>query len=142
VTLTCKTCNQETASTAGGECFDCHSLSQEAWLKKMAIRQDPSQFNLDKLIRVLLDQHWMHECKIVQAYMPPRPDPGTRPTCQVHYHYPDGTHSCLRYSKGPLQGYFWDFYGEDFHSPELALIAITRAPAPTRVGTVIPTHGT
>ncbi len=107
----------------------------------MAIRQDPAQFDTAKLVNLMLSQHWMHKCKIDTAYMPPHPHKDTRPTCQVHYTYKDGSVTGLRYSAGPLQGYFWDIYGEDFHSPELALLALSQAPPPPRVEHVIPTHG-
>lgn len=39
----------------------------------------------------------------------------------------------LRHSKGPLQGYFWDMYGDDFLKPELALWALAHASAPPGV---------
>lgn len=140
-TLTCKTCQQQCTSTANGECHPCAAISQAAWTKKMAIRQDPAQFNLDKLVRLLLTEHWMHECKITVDYMPPFPSKDTRPMVQVSYTYPDGEESCLRYGRGPMQGYFWDVYGSDMHSAEMALVAISQAPAPPQIGVVIPTHG-
>lgn len=138
--MACKTCGTATPPSINDECPECFAISQAAWQKKMAIRQDPGQFNLDQLIRVLLTQHWMHECKIIPDYMPPYPRPETRPTCQVCYPYEDGTASWLRYSAGPLQGYFWDLYGGNMYTPELALLAISQAPAPPRVN-VVPTHG-
>lgn len=30
----------------------------------------------------------------------------------------------LRYSKGPKQGFFWDMYGDDMMTPEMALVAL------------------
>lgn len=115
--------------------------TQAQWQAEMAIRQDPAQFDLARLVNVLLSQHWMHKCKIDPVYMPPYPSADTHPTCQVHYTYADGSMTGLRYSRGPLQGYFWDVYGDDFHFPELALVALSVAPAPPRVERVIPTHG-
>ena len=136
---TCKTTNNE--ALINGECADCYRASSEAWHAKMAIRQNPSQFRMEKLVNLLLSEHWMHECEIITAYMPPYPSPDTRPTCQVRCVNDGGTAWFLRYSNGPLQGYFWDVYGEDMHSPELALVAISRSPAPPGVR-VYQTHGT
>lgn len=141
--LPCSECSAtDCASLTNGRCFECAEIAQAAWTAKMAIRQDPAQFDMDKLVKLLLTQHWMHECQIIPKYMPNFPREDTQPTCVVRYYYADQEdHSFLRYSNGPLQGYFWDVYGDDFHSPELALLAISQAPAPTRVGSVIPTHG-
>lgn len=36
----------------------------------------------------------------------------------------------LRHSKGPRQGHFWDSYGDDYHTPELALVALLEAEPP------------
>ncbi len=139
--MICKTCKNETDHTCNDDCWECHRIATEKWQAKMAIRQDPKQFDLAKLINMMLTQHWMHECKIIPDYMPPFPGKDTRPTCQIQYIYEDGTTTGLRYSRGPLQGFFWDIYGEDFHSPELALVALSQAPPPTRVKHCIPTHG-
>ena len=106
----------------------------------MAVRQAPSQFDMDKLVRLLLTEHWMHECEIIPQYMPPFPRDDTRPTCQLRCANEGGAAWFLRYSNGPLQGYFWDVYGDDMHSPELALLAISRSPPPPGVRT-IQTHG-
>jgi hypothetical protein len=140
MTLICKDCKSDADGLINELCWSCYEPKQKAWTAKMAIRQDPAQFNIDKLVRLLLTQHWMHECIIIPDYMPPYPNKDTRPTCQVQYVRDDGQKWFLRYSNGPLQGYFWDSYGENMHSPELALIAISQASAPTGVN-VIPTHG-
>lgn len=139
--MICQECKQETSMLSNDDCPDCFNRKQEAWEKRMAIRQDPGQFDAGKLICLLLTQHWMHECEIDPKYMPPYPSKDTKPTCQVHYRYKDGKTTGLRYSHGPLQGYFWDIYGDDMHSPELALVAISQAPPPPRIDLVIPTHG-
>lgn len=133
--MICKQCSTQTDSLYNDLCWQCHSTAQAAWIEKMAVRQDPAQFNMDKLVRLMLTQHWMHEAEIIPAYMPPHPSPSTRPECKVRL----GS-SFLRYSNGPLQGYFWDIYGDNMHSPELALIALSNAPAPRGVD-VVPTHG-
>lgn len=112
---------------------------QNAWQTRYNHRQDAKQFDTQKLINLLLDQLWHHECQIITDWMPAHPRADTQPFVAVR-HYADGEHKFLRYSKGPLQGYFWDCYPEDMHSPELALIAISRAPAP-RNAMCVPTHG-
>lgn len=139
--MICKTCGNDTPSLHGGRCAECANIAQDEWQKRMAVRMDAALFDSAKLINVLLTHHWMHECRIIPDYMPPFPSADTRPTCQIHYVYKDGSDTGLRYSKGPLQGFFWDIYGDDFHSPELALVALSQAPPPTRIDGVIPTHG-
>lgn len=139
--MICTKCEKQTESTCNGECPKCWNETSEAWQKRMSIRLDASKFNTQRVVNLLLTQHWMHECEIIPDYMPPFPGKDTRPTCQVWYHYKGGEQTGLRYSKGPLQGYTWDSYGDDFHSPELALIALSQAPAPPRIDFVIPTHG-
>lgn len=139
--MICKTCESETRSLHSGDCPACANKAQRAWEKRMAVRLDASKFDCQRLVNYLLTQHWMHECEIDPNYMPPYPREDTRPTCQVHYRYPDGTLTGLRHSGGPLQGFFWDVYGDDFKTPELALVAISQAPAPVRIDFVVPTHG-
>lgn len=139
--MICSKCKGPTESTCNGECPRCWRETSDAWIKRMAARQDASQFDPQRLVCLLLTQHWMHECRIIPDYMPPYPNADTRPTCQIQYVYKDGSDTGLRYSKGPLQGFTWDSYGDDFHSPELALIALSQAPAPPRIDCVIPTHG-
>lgn len=114
--------------------------TQEEWQAKMSIRQNPSQFDTARLLAALLTEHWMHECEILPSYVSPDDDPGTRPECKVRFVREDGQACFLRYSHGPLQGYFWDFHGDDMLDPELAVVAVSRAPAPPGVS-VIPTHG-
>ncbi len=140
--LICETCNSEASMLTNGDCYDCWRPKQIAWEAKMAARQDPAQFNMDRLVRLLLRDHWMHECKIDPAWMPAHPRPETRPICSVGWPEKDGRTTYLRYSLGPLQGYSWDIYPDDFHTPELALYALSQAPAPVRVDVVIPTYGT
>jgi hypothetical protein len=123
------------------DCPSCWTVKNAAWKAKIAVRQDPAQFDMKRLVGALLGHVWQHECKIIPDYMPPYPRADTRPTCQVHYYYKDGTYCGLRYSRGPRQGWGWDSYGDDLHSPELALIAISEAPPPPRVDFIIATHG-
>lgn len=47
--------------------------------------------------------------------------------------YGYGTHNeevFLRHSAGPLQGFFWDVYGDDFQNFGLVIIALMNAPCP------------
>src|ERR1700722_19365640 len=90
---------------------------------------DPSLFTVERLLAVMFDdQHgnlntWRKHAEIIPNYMPPFPREDTRPTCVVKL-----GKSFLRYSHGPRQGYFWDVYGDDMHSPEWALLALLQAP--------------
>lgn len=91
------------------------------------------QFNMERLLNHLLDENhsrdrdmaWRWSATIVEEYLPPHPRPETRPECHVQF-----GDSELRYSRGPGQGFFWDMYGDDFFSPELALVALLNAPVP------------
>lgn len=139
--MKCKECHAEVTSLANDLCIPCWNVATEKWQKRMAIRQDAGQFDPQRLVNLLLTQHWMHKCQIIPAYMPPFPRPDTRPRCVVRYIYDSGEDTFLRHSGGPLQGFFWDMYGDDLNSPELALIAISQAPPPHRVHACIPTHG-
>lgn len=139
--MNCKECGGITPSTHNGRCAPCANIAQNEWQRRMSVRMDSTQFDLDRLVKLLLTEHWKHECKIIPNYMPPFPSAATRPTCQIEYVYKDGTRTGLRYSKGPLQGYFWDVYGDDFRSPEVALVALSQAPPPTHIDVVVSTHG-
>jgi hypothetical protein len=147
--MICKACRTETSALANGRCWRCAQIAQDKWQERMAIRMDASQFEPQKLVNSLLTHHWMHECKIIPDYMPPFPGNDTRPTCVICYEYrncepdahPTSKQTFLRYSKGPAQGYFWDNYGDDFHRPELALVALSQAAPPPRIDVVIDTHG-
>jgi len=87
------------------------------------------EFSIKKLIELLLDQRWHKECEIIPDYMPPYPNADTKPTVVVKYpNKHKGTF--LRYSCGPKQGFFWDTYGDNMMSVELAIIALSKAPIP------------
>lgn len=85
---------------------------------------DVSLFTVNRLVAALLyDMHgnvnaWRKYAEIVPAYMPPYPDENTKPRCVVRC---DGAF---------LRDGFWDIYGDDFGTPEDALIALCRAPVP------------
>lgn len=95
------------------------------------MRLDPAMFDMERLLKALLSEsaclHWRHECEIIPHYVAPYAAPGTRPEVHVR-HVPSGCF--LRYSAGPRQGHFWDCYGEDYQTPELALQALLEAPPP------------
>lgn len=63
------------------------------------------------------------EAEIIDGYMPPFPGEHTKPTVVIR---------CgewfLRYSKGPETGSFWDAYGEDFQTVDLARRELAKAP--------------
>ncbi len=86
---------------------------------------DDMDIDVQRLIALLLKQPWHKRCEIIPDYMPPYPKPSTKPKVVIHC-----GESFLRYSKGPAQGFFWDCYGDNFQSIELAIIALSRAPYP------------
>lgn len=101
-------------------------------LSEIATRLDAS-----KLMGLLLDEPWHQDCEIIPDYMPPSPRPDTRPSVKVRFNNGTEHPPFLRYSKGPKQGYFWDIYGDDMHSMELAVFALSQAPAPRNVGPIV-----
>lgn len=94
---------------------------------------DPSLFTVERLLATMLDDvagnvdKWRKFAEIIPKYMPPHPREDTRPRCVVRL-----GDSFLRHSAGPRQGYFWDMYGDDMRTPEMALLALLRAPIPPR----------
>ena len=79
------------------------------------------------------DKPWFEHCEIIPDYMPPYPGKETRPRLVIRYNSGSEHPPFLRYSVGPLQGYFWDLYGEDFQTEALALLALYNAPPPRSV---------
>jgi hypothetical protein len=94
---------------------------------------DAKDFSIEKLVGYMVDDHasrWRRHAVIIPDYMPPFPHADTRPTCVVRFG-PEGKDAqWLRYSRGPMQGFSWDIYGDDMIDPELALLALHRAPPP------------
>lgn len=84
----------------------------------------------------LLDQPWHSRCDIIRDYTCRPTRRKTRPTVQVRYNDGSEHPPFLRYSCGPKQGFFWDVYGEDFQDVQLAVIALSKAPAPVNVGPI------
>lgn len=147
--MICKKCGKETDRICNDHCLDCWRIVSDAWQARMDKRQNAKRFDPQKLVNIMLQYNWQHECQIITDYMPPFPGKDTRPTCVIMFEYldvkPDAHRTTrftfLRYSHGPLQGYFWDVYGDHFNSPELALWALSQAPPPVRIDYIIPTHG-
>jgi hypothetical protein len=89
---------------------------------------DTTIFNLERLIDWLIgysnsnpENIWIRDCEIIKN------DKNEFVVKHKSKEYPA---RYLRYSKGPHQHYFWDIYGENFLIPELALIALSKAPVP------------
>lgn len=97
---------------------------------------DPNLFTVESLLAAFLaDSHgnvdrWRKFADILPEYMPPYPSEDTKPKCVVRYSYAAGGEAFLRYGRGPVQHHFWDIYGEDYQTPELALMALLVAPVP------------
>lgn len=96
---------------------------------------DPSLFTAETLLKVVLearDTPWLNEITIIPKYMPPYPRPDTRPSCVVSYPFTDPRDGeqdqCFLRRK--FKGHFWDIYGDDYLTPERALLAILEAPPP------------
>jgi hypothetical protein len=87
------------------------------------------EFDNNKLLQLLLDQHWHRECQIILDYMPPHPGENTKPKVVVMFPN-EHAHTFLRYSCGPVQCYFWDIYGDDMITVEIAILALSKAPIP------------
>jgi hypothetical protein len=89
---------------------------------------DPTMFTAERLVAALLYDMagnvnaWRKWAEIVPAYMPPYPGDDTRPRCVVRL---GGS-----FLRGGGDTLFWDMYGDDFHTPEHALLALCRAPVP------------
>ena len=91
----------------------------------------PADFDLGSLVRLLLPYNWQRGCEIVAS--------GT--TGPVHVRHQPGPDAplFLRYSRGPIQQYFWSGEGDDFKDVNTALLALSKAPPPLNFrGPVIP----
>lgn len=100
---------------------------------------DPKLFTVERLLLTMLDtqsgnhNRWWSLADILPAYKAPHAQEGTRPKCVVRVRTTTGGAlytAYLRHSAGPRQGHFWDMYGDDYLSPELALMALLQAPTP------------
>ncbi len=92
---------------------------------------DSKMFDAQALVNLLLgtdyEFSWRQHAEIVPAYIRQSAVPDVKPKCVVKL---GGLY--LRHSHGPLQHHFWDMYGDDYQTPELALLALSQAPVPHR----------
>lgn len=104
-------------------------------------KDNPYEINGRKLAAYLLGFHrgvarspWMASVDIITGYMGKCPRPGDQPRVVVRFNNGEGD-DCpwLRHSAGPHQGFFWDVYGDDFQTVELAILALSQAPVPVDV---------
>lgn len=101
---------------------------------------DLKLFTVERLLSTLLDTRfgnhnkWWSLCEIIPDYKAPFAKPGDAKRYVVRCHGKDVYNiehiMFLRYSAGPRQGFFWDTYGDDFQTAELALLALVQAPVP------------
>jgi hypothetical protein len=91
---------------------------------------NPCSVTAEALVNVLLNQRWHKGCLFVADYLVPKHEPGEPPRIRVKY---VPYEAYLRYSQGPQQGFFWDVYGDDMLTLELAILALHQAPAPIDV---------
>lgn len=66
---------------------------------------------------------WKLRAEIMPRYKFPHQDSEKPSRCVVRY-----GNWFLRHSAGPMQGHFWDSYGDDYLTPGLALRALFEAP--------------
>lgn len=92
---------------------------------------DQKLIDATKLVQYILDTRsgnhhaWWELVEIVPEYRPPHAAATDSPRCVVKY-----GQMFLRWSCGPIQGYFWDIYGDDFKHAEWALLGLMDAPVP------------
>ena len=88
---------------------------------------DAKLFTVERLLATLIDQRdyhdggWRNDAEIITQMLPAYGCSKVVVKCGDVY---------LRHSKGPRQGHSWDTYGDDYQTPELALIALLSAPPP------------
>jgi len=87
------------------------------------------EINVERLVKLLLNQHWHMECEIIENYIPQYPKDDINPKVVIMFPN-EHLNTFLCYSRGPAQGFFWDTYGDDMHSVELAILALSKAPIP------------
>ena len=91
------------------------------------------EVNIERLLEILLTEPWHKYCEIIPKFMPKYPSENTHTRVVVRFNNGKEHMPYLRYSKGPLQGYSWDIYGDDFFDVELAILALSKAPTPVDV---------
>lgn len=95
----------------------------------MTIKPLLQHVNLEKLLKLLLHYKWQRDCRLEKD----------EDSVKIH-HIPSGYY--LRHSAGPGLNQFWDTYGDNYMEPELALVALVKAPPPPKDANTIPlTYG-
>ena len=103
----------------------------------MKVNKTFKQCDLLKLCDILLNQPWHEKCEIIPEYIHPNANPkNVAPKVVIIFNDETLYPPFLRFSKGPNQGYFWDVYGDDFQTLELAIVALSKAPAPINVNPI------
>ena len=93
---------------------------------------DPKLFTVEKLLAAMLNtvcgavNKWWTLVEIIPDFEESCMKSGRQMNkcvvrCEEQY---------LRHSMGPVSFYVWDVYGDDFITPECALLAILKAPIP------------
>ena len=94
--------------------------------------EDP-QGDLAELKRLMFKHSaWVRDCEILVSPSSEAKNSDEPPAVFIRYKAGE-EYAYLRHSKGPLQGYFWDIYGDDFQSAALATLALYSAPPPQNV---------
>lgn len=94
--------------------------------------EDP-QGDLAELKRLMFKHSaWVRGCEILVSLSSEAKASDKSPAVFIRYKAGE-EYAYLRHSKGPLQGYFWDIYGDDFQSMALATLALYKAPPPRNV---------
>ena len=98
---------------------------------------DPNLFTVKRLLARMLDTNggninkWWALCEIVPDYKAPFDKSNDKPRCVVRCRNPNLDYDhFLRGFQGPTQGHFWDIYGDNYITPEYALMALLSAPIP------------
>lgn len=104
--------------------------------------------DMQKFLDIVMTQPWHKDCEIIPAYKPEYLQNDESYPAKVAVRYNDGTEhppflrkvgeggSFMSSNSQVSNGVFWDIYGDDFESAELALIGILKAPQPTNVGPI------
>ena len=98
------------------------------------------QINVEALLELVMTRPWHSSCEIIQNYQP-----GEKAEPKTVIRYNDGTEHPPFLRNMPAGGtfmssssrveneLFWDVYGDDFQSPERALLALLQSPQPVDV---------
>jgi len=94
--------------------------------------------SLPNLLKKMLNKDWISNCFLEFVY-PKAPtnaantSVSSNPTSRhlfIRYDTEKKGSAYLRYQNGPIQGYYWGSFGDDFQDIETATIALSQAPAP------------